>query len=136
MNTAPVRIQLRRVPGWRKPENTVNVARPSRWGNPFTVAGGTVWGQHWSLVRYNWGRGVRSFHVVPYETCAPAADAIPAAVALFRTLCEVSARDYPDRYEQWIAPLRGRNLACWCKPAAPCHADVLLELAGAPRAGR
>jgi hypothetical protein len=25
--------------------------------------------------------------------------------------------------------LRGKNLACWCKPEAPCHADVLLEIA-------
>lgn len=24
--------------------------------------------------------------------------------------------------------LRGKNLACWCKPG-PCHADVLLEIA-------
>lgn len=24
--------------------------------------------------------------------------------------------------------LRGKNLACWCKPGEPCHADVLLEL--------
>jgi hypothetical protein len=24
--------------------------------------------------------------------------------------------------------LRGKNLACWCKPGAPWHADVLLEL--------
>lgn len=24
--------------------------------------------------------------------------------------------------------LRGKNLACWCKAGAPCHADVLLEL--------
>ena len=28
-----------------------------------------------------------------------------------------------------LSPLRGKNLACWCKPAEPCHADVLLELA-------
>jgi hypothetical protein len=26
-------------------------------------------------------------------------------------------------------PLRGKNLACWCKLDAPCHADVLLRLA-------
>lgn len=26
-------------------------------------------------------------------------------------------------------PLRGKNLACWCSPADPCHADVLLDLA-------
>lgn len=25
--------------------------------------------------------------------------------------------------------LRGRDLACWCKPGEPCHADVLIELA-------
>ncbi len=25
--------------------------------------------------------------------------------------------------------LRGRDLACWCRPGEPCHADVLLELA-------
>lgn len=25
--------------------------------------------------------------------------------------------------------LRGKNLACWCKIGAPCHADVLLEVA-------
>ena len=25
--------------------------------------------------------------------------------------------------------IRGKNLACWCKPGEPCHADVLLEIA-------
>ncbi len=25
--------------------------------------------------------------------------------------------------------LRGKNLACWCKPGEPCHADVLLVIA-------
>jgi hypothetical protein len=27
--------------------------------------------------------------------------------------------------------LRGKNLACWCKLGAPCHGDVLLQLANA-----
>jgi len=36
----PVRIQQRRVKGWRKPPNAVSVARPSRWGNPFPVENG------------------------------------------------------------------------------------------------
>lgn len=31
----PLRVQLRRTKGWRLPENTVVVARPTRWGNPF-----------------------------------------------------------------------------------------------------
>jgi hypothetical protein len=25
--------------------------------------------------------------------------------------------------------LRGRDLACWCRPDRPCHADVLLAVA-------
>ena len=28
-----------------------------------------------------------------------------------------------------VEELRGKNLACWCKPGAECHADVLLEIA-------
>lgn len=31
--TAPLRVQLRRTKGWRKPPNTVSVARPSPYGN-------------------------------------------------------------------------------------------------------
>src|SRR5262249_55606469 len=44
------------------------------------------------------------------------------------------------RYRTWLAgqpaliravrrELAGRNLACWCPLTAPCHADVLLQLA-------
>ncbi len=33
----PKRFQLRRTKGWRKPDNTVVVSRPTVWGNPFTV---------------------------------------------------------------------------------------------------
>lgn len=35
--TKPIRIKLSRKKGWRKPENTVVVARPSKWGNPFLL---------------------------------------------------------------------------------------------------
>jgi hypothetical protein len=34
---------------------------------------------------------------------------------------------------QHLPELRGKNLACWCKPDEPCHADVLLELANGKR---
>ena len=39
---SPQRIQLRRTKGWRKPEGAINVARPTRWGNPFKVGVGGV----------------------------------------------------------------------------------------------
>lgn len=105
----PERIQLRRSKGWRKPEGCVSVARPSRWGNWFRVS-----------------------------------DRLPAerAVEFFRQDV-VDAIEYgpkrPDTFDpiepraRWIAEhlheLAGRDLACWCKPGEPCHADVLLELA-------
>lgn len=34
-----------------------------------------------------------------------------------------------DTRTRWLAPLRGKDLACWCPLDQPCHADVLLELA-------
>jgi len=33
-----------------------------------------------------------------------------------------------------ICELRGKNLMCWCEIGAPCHADVLLEIANRDRA--
>jgi Domain of unknown function (DUF4326) len=40
------------------------------------------------------------------------------------------------QYRKWIgkqdldlSPLRGKNLACWCKIGEACHAAVLLEMA-------
>lgn len=35
----------------------------------------------------------------------------------------------PPTLKQIQDNLRGKNLACYCKPDSPCHADVLLELA-------
>ncbi len=43
------------------------------------------------------------------------------AVRMFRLYVAVIGLD--------MTRLRGKNLACWCKPGDPCHADVLLEIA-------
>jgi len=51
------------------------------------------------------------------------------AVAEFRALLT----GYQENYEPQLAELRGKNLACWCKPGDPCHADVLIELANTER---
>lgn len=53
---------------------------------------------------------------------------------------QITQEDAVNWYRDHITPdslmgkdarkeLRGKNLACWCKPGTPCHADVLLELA-------
>ena len=32
-----------------------------------------------------------------------------------------------EREPNWLDPLKGKDLVCWCAPK-PCHADVLLRL--------
>lgn len=98
--TEPVRIQRRRVKGWKMPPNTVSVTRPGKWGNPFADG-------------------------KPYQTvaageriCQSAAD----AVRLFTPIAWC-------RREEIVRELRGKNLACFCALDQPCHADVLLEIA-------
>lgn len=118
MSARPIRIQLSRRIGFNLQAVSiaanglpaVNVARPSRWGNRWTVKGREEAGwptvdrravlkicveahRAWLLGEKHWGHG------------SP-------------------VRPVPD-----LAPLRGKNLACWCAPGEPCHGDTLLELA-------
>jgi hypothetical protein len=51
------------------------------------------------------------------------------SLALYRTYLTAAVRDGSlDPTE-----LRGRNLACWCKPYETCHGDILLEFANSYR---
>ncbi|MBP7641633.1 MAG: DUF4326 domain-containing protein [Thauera sp.] len=113
----PVRVRLSRAKGWRMPPNTVKVARPTICGNPFTVAGCREVGFRGTDAELA-ARCVEAFRVWlgPYwrENWSGPESAAARGQILARL---------PD--------LRGRNLACWCPLDAPCHADVLLELANA-----
>lgn len=47
-----------------------------------------------------------------------------------------SRREAVDKFAEYVkaqrldlAPLRGKNLACWCPLDQPCHADILLKIA-------
>lgn len=103
----PVRIQRKRTKGWKMPENTVSVCRPGKWGNPFSVIPGLRPGSKVS----SWG-----YIAVP---------TIEDAIECYR---EFMAQR-PDLVADAKRTLRGKNLACFCKPTEPCHADVLLKLA-------
>lgn len=107
----PVRIHRRRSKGWHMPPNTIYVGRPTRWGNPWTVGLAAC--------------GCRSAGECTHNTfrCATAADAVEAYRIWLTEL------HLPERLEAKLAPLRDKNLACWCPLDQPCHADVLLELA-------
>ena len=107
----PVRVQLSRKKGWRMPPNTVSVARPGKFGNPFRVQPG----------------------LTPKESVSGFSAWVEGGALPF----VLSALYLPELMERRVAllgrmpSLRGKNLACWCPLDQPCHADVLLELANA-----
>jgi len=41
------------------------------------------------------------------------------------------ARQRAKLNPEWLVPLRGYNLSCWCAIGSPCHRDILLELSNA-----
>ncbi|HYF16324.1 MAG TPA: DUF4326 domain-containing protein [Ramlibacter sp.] len=108
----PARIQLSRAKGWRMPPNTVRVCRPGKWGNPFKIGDRVLR----SSVAEN---DVAMLDITSQET----------AVVLHREWLLLALRNHPAIMLPALGELRGKNLACWCKPGTPCHADTLLELA-------
>lgn len=135
----PIRIQLSRSKGWRKPPNTIVVSRPSVFGNPFKVLE-LVKGQKWTLMtliglrgHVFWGRKGRGPD--------PSSDRIAAvrrhAVEWFELWIngDDSRTDVvlPADFKALVREkLRGKNLACWCPLDQPCHADLLLRIANEP----
>lgn len=131
----PIRLKLSRVKGFNLQEHSlaanglpaVRVARPGRFGNPFTLE-------------------------MAYEVeDTSREDARDCCVAWFREWITQPA-DHHDQSEDgaygWLREdrskllaglpsLRGKNLACFCAKGTAwnpvsCHADVLLELANGP----
>ena len=118
------------------PENTLSVTRPGKWGNMFVVgrplsgAAGLTFD-----VMYAFGdfrecpSCLDNLDWLTYGIRGHAIQSAEAASRLFRQYCEWKKATNPDSFRKWIAPLRGKNLACFCPISQPCHADVLLEIA-------
>ena len=99
----PQRIQRRRTKGYRLPANAVSITRPGRFGNPFKVG---------ELNR-------DSGKIVTLEK----------SLEYFEFYLH---RKYPgDALREFLAHLRGKDLACFCPEGLECHGDILLRLANA-----
>lgn len=122
--SAPVRIQLSRTKGSRLPPNTVVVARPTRWGNPFA---GERFGRERAIALYRAAvEGGWSPDTVADLDDRTALFVYESTMALQKRLGGIELLSF------MVVDLRGKNLACWCPLDQPCHGDVLLELANAP----
>lgn len=113
----PERITLSRAKGWRMPANTVKVDRTTIWGNPWKVA--EFYYPGWNTPTLAQAETVRLFRAAVSGFDSNGSFCRPIAHPESR-IGIIIAR---------LPELRGKNLACWCKPGEPCHADVLLELA-------
>jgi Domain of unknown function (DUF4326) len=106
----PTRIRMSRAKGWRLPEGAVSVARPGPLGNPLVVG--------------KYGDAAK---------CVTGYAAILAGFwpggAIEQSECRASRAAALSRLDE----LRGKTLACWCALDKPCHANVLLLLANAPK---
>lgn len=98
----------------------IHVGRPTPWGNVAKVVGPDL-DQKWWV------------HAHPFDDdpCGFQSeyDARQEAVTQFRTRfqCDIALM------EQARMVLHGKDLACFCSLEMPCHAEVLLEIASAPR---
>jgi len=126
----PVRLQLSRKKGFDLQAHSravnglpaVKVDRTTSWGNPYRAGDELAFGpyagttirdvQHAVEIFEEWARYAIAGRARPQDGGGPA----PTRAEVARSLDEI----------------RGRNLACWCPPGSPCHADVLLRLANGP----
>lgn len=114
----PKRVQRTRLAGQPGiPDGAVYVGRGrgdyGRYGNPFIIGKDADDAAHATALYREWLEN-NSYDVHP--------PGVP-----------IEYRQEMDDRRDWIiahaVDLVGRDLACWCKPGAPCHADFLLELA-------
>lgn len=87
------------------PPGAIYVGRPSKWGNPFPIG------------------PIKCGH----PDCGPGAHGVitrEMAIAQYRNWLAGMLKADPE----FLAPLRGKDLVCWCSPK-PCHADVIMEMA-------
>lgn len=132
------RIRLSRAKGWRMPEEAVRVDRATIWGNPWQIGmpgkvllprqdRSTGWEMEaQACMPIDAAEAVTCYHswLAGYPLLLPAR-LTARGVAVYRA----QLAERRDAILFRLPRLRGRALACWCALDAPCHADVLLEMA-------
>lgn len=101
--SAPQRIQRKRAAGWRKPENAICITRPGKYGNPYKIG---------AVYQSPFVRG-GAFLITSQNVLG---------------VFEIYARSKLAMDPNWLEPLRGKDLCCFCKLDAPCHGDIILKL--------
>ena len=134
---SPVRLQLSRRKGFNLQKLSIEtnglpakiVARPSLYGNPVEVGSQLDFSDRFNqwtdkIAASTGGRA--EWIVFPFLSFVPLTITADMAVRLYRAAMG-RLRSSPEAFDAFLAPLAGFNLACWCEPDRPCHADALLD---------
>lgn len=134
MNTQK-RIQRKRSPGWRMPENTKCVNRLSKFANPFFIHSGIL------CFRSNY-RKMERFSPLKYVGYNKA-DNHKLLVDCFKKLIDGEKKFYgvelefllvindvyiPTKEEIKTQLSNYEHLACFCNLGLDCHVDVLIDI--------
>ncbi len=113
------------------PAGAIYVGRPTRWANPWPID----WMVDGMLTAHELTSGngfmTRALAEHTERLIHPRTLAREAVVELYHSLALALRRHDPAGFCDWIDPLIGHDLACWCLEGERCHADVLLALANA-----
>ncbi len=108
MSRHPLRIQRKRSPGWKKPDGSVCITRPGKFGNPFdNSAAFEAW-----LVRGEIRLVSLNREWIPWTEMTKERLRLKREMILSR-----------------LPELQGRQLLCFCGIEHDCHGDVLARLA-------
>ena len=111
--THSLRLQRSRKKGYRTPEGTIYVGRPTIWGNPFQAK---KFGHTKSVnLHRRWING---------NIGALILGRLGFTSEEIDSLTRWRARLLPRLHELVDKPLQ-----CWCSTKAPCHADTLMKTA-------
>lgn len=114
----PRRMQLSRKAGFNLQSASMalnglpakRVTRPGKWGNPFTI----------EEMAQRYGLDAEMAQARAVDLCDQwLRGRLDAKLSPGSPPTRTAIRD----------ELAGYNLACWCRPGTPCHADVLIALA-------
>ena len=106
------------------PPNTVSVARPTKWGNPFRV-----------------GMRMCDLRIMYAGQCVPGyTHHLPSTFRIDNQIAACAFKFFiaftPEGHELLAAARRelaGKNLACWCRLDNYCHADTWLDAVNTER---
>lgn len=113
----PQRIQRSRKKGWKLPENTVSVSRPSKWSNPYKIGSDLCLLPLVVLNRLKLTEDEQEGGKVTRKIALEAYRIYLTCSAWGKIVLEDAQKH-----------LRGKDLACFCKVGEQCHGDILIEL--------